>query len=290
MNIVDLHVHSNKSDGSYTPSALVDYALEKKLTAFALTDHDTVAGLDEAISYAIGKPITVIPGIEFSTEYEEKDIHIVGLMIDYKNIDFQTQINRFVDSRETRNEKMCNKLCEAGIEVPYKKLIETFKDSVITRAHYARYMLEHGYVSSMQEAFERYIGDHAPYFVGREKVTPQDAVSLILKCGGIPVLAHPLLYHMSDERLLLLITKLKEAGLQAIEAIYSTYSSSDERKMKLLANQNDLLISGGSDFHGAAKPKLDLATGYGNLCVPEEVLVNLLENKKRINNLENIIH
>lgn len=283
MNIVDLHVHSNKSDGSFTPTALVDYAIKKGLTAFALTDHDTISGLDEAIAYAKDKPITVIPGIEFSTEYEGKDIHIVGLMIDYKNKDFQNQIQAFVNSREIRNEKMCNKLCEAGIDIPYEKLLSTYKDSVITRAHYACYLLDHGYVTSRQEAFERYVGDHAPFFVGREKVTPQDAVALILKFGGIPILAHPLLYHFNDERLQLLITRLKEVGLIGIEAIYSTYSPADERYVKVLAQKNGLLISGGSDFHGIAKPKLDLATGYGKLFIPEEILTNLLNHHQTLN-------
>lgn len=282
MGIVDLHVHSNKSDGSFTPSELVDYAVEKGLRAFALTDHDTTEGLDEAIAAAKGKEIEVIPGIEFSTEYEGKDIHIVGLYIDYKSEVFSRQIQAFVDSRTERNRKMCANLQNAGIDISYEKLLAAFPDAVITRAHYAKYLLDHGAVNSMPEAFDKYLGDHTRYFVPREKVTPMQAVKLILDAGGIPVLAHPTLYHMSDKRLGLLLYRLKEAGLAAIECIYSTYTPSEERQMKKLADKYGLLPSGGSDFHGTTKPKLDLAVGYGNLAVPEEILTNLkkwLQNK-----------
>ncbi len=275
MKIVDLHVHSNKSDGSFSPTELVNYAIEKGLSAFALTDHDTVDGLDEAIEAAKGKEIEVIPGIEFSTEYEGKDIHIVGLYIDYKCEAFTKQIQDFVDSRIDRNKKMCGNLQKAGIAISYEKLLEAFPDAVITRAHYAKYLLDHGAVKSMPEAFDKYLGDHTRYFVPREKVTPMQAVQLILDAGGIPVLAHPTLYHMSDKRLALLLYRLKEAGLVAMECIYSTYTPSEERHMKALAAKYGLLPSGGSDFHGTTKPKLDLATGYGKLVIPEEILTDL---------------
>ncbi len=283
MNIVDLHVHSNKSDGSLTPCELVDYAIKKKISAFALTDHDTVDGIKESIEYAVDKPIQVIPGIELSSEYEGKDIHIVGLMIDYKSNVLKENLKQFVQSRENRNEKMCNLLTSHGIPITYHELQAKFKESVITRAHYARYMLDNGYIKSLPEAFEKYIGDYAPCYVPREKIAPTDAISLILRASGIPILAHPLLYHMSDERLQRLIAHLKEAGLVGLEAIYTTHSPADTRKMKALAKQNNLDISGGSDFHGAAKPRIDLATGYGNLVVPEEILTNLLKNR-RVNN------
>lgn len=275
MNIVDLHVHSNKSDGSFSPTELVNYAIEKGLTAFALTDHDTIDGLDEAMEAAKGKDIEVIPGIEFSTEYEGKDIHIVGLYIDYKGEAFTKQIQAFVDSRIERNKKMCQNLKNAGIDISYEKLIAAFPDSVITRAHYAKYLLDIGAVKSMPDAFDKYLGDHTRYFVPREKVTPMQAVQLILDAGGIPVLAHPTLYHMSDKRLELLLYRLKEAGLVAMECIYSTYSASETRHMKALADKYGLLPSGGSDFHGTTKPKLDLAVGYGSLVIPEEILINL---------------
>ena len=282
MRAVDLHTHSTRSDGSYTPSELVDYAAEKGLAAIALTDHDTVDGLDEAISHARAyePELEVIPGIEFSTEYEKGDVHIVGLYIDYHGEAFSRKIQEFVDSRINRNIKMCEKLTMAGIPVTYEQLLAEFPDAVITRAHFARYLLSHGYIQSMKEAFDRYVGDHCPCFVPREKVTPAQAVELILGAGGVPVLAHPILYHMSDDRLDTLVAELKKIGLVGIEAIYSTYNTAEERQIRGLASKYDLKISGGSDFHGANKPKIDLGTGWGKLYVPDEVLENLRPEKK----------
>ena len=310
---IDLHVHSICSDGTYSPTQLVDHAAKKGLAAFALTDHDTVDGLDEAIQYAaklrtcqileesctasskghtgevlgiadargrtgktpdIVAPIIpeVIPGIELSTEHQGRDIHILGLYIDSHSKAFQKKLQEFVDSRTSRNHKMCALLRQRGIPITYKELLLAFPDSVITRAHYAAYLLEKGHVKSRQEAFDRYVGDHAPCFVPREKITPAQAVHLILEAHGAPVLAHPILYHMSGERLEALIQNLKKEGLMGIEAIYSTYTAADERYIRSLAAKYELFISGGSDFHGTNKPGLDLGTGYGKLYVPNELL------------------
>lgn len=322
--MVDLHVHSTCSDGTFTPEELVDYAIQKGLTAFALTDHDTVNGLDRAIRYAeelrqaqaastvsfscnnaddrfpvsfsrndaarlpvssvpgadIPRVPEIIPGIELSTEYQGKDIHMVGLFIDYRQPEFAHYLEDFIHSRENRNEKMCALLREHDIDITYEALLAEFPGAVITRAHFARYLLSHGYIQSMKEAFDRYVGDHCPCFVPREKVTPAQAVELILGAGGVPVLAHPILYHMSDDRLDTLVAELKKIGLVGIEAIYSTYNTAEERQIRGLASKYDLQISGGSDFHGANKPKIDLGTGWGKLYIPDEVLENLRPEKK----------
>lgn len=277
MKQIDLHVHSNKSDGTYTPTELVDYALEKGLSAFALTDHDTTAGLTEALAYAKGKPIEVIPGIEFSTEYIGKDVHILGLYINYDAPAFQAKLQAFVDSRINRNIKMCRNLQEAGIDITYDKLCAENPGAVITRAHYAAYLTEHGYAKSRAEAFDRYVGDHCRYYVPREKITPAQAVELILQAGGVPILAHPPLYHMGNERLDALVGTLKQAGLMGIEAIYSSYNNQDGRDMLRLAKKYGLLLSGGSDFHGNNKPGLELGSGYGKLFVPYEILGRIKE-------------
>lgn len=284
MNKVDLHVHSIKSDGSYSPTELVDYAITKGLSAFALTDHDTTDGLDEAIEYAKDKPIRVIPGIELSTEYLGKDIHIVGLFINHHSEKFLKEIKEFRDSRDLRNQKMCRNLQEIGIDISYEKLIAEYPDSVITRSHYAKYLLSHSYIKSLNEAFEKYVGDHCKYYVPREKITPEQGVNLILSAGGLPILAHPILYHMSDKTLDTLVSNLKEAGLVGIEAIYSTYAPSEERDIRRLAAKYGLALSGGSDFHGAAKPGLELATGYGKLFIPEDILTNLENLLPKIRN------
>ena len=300
---IDLHVHSTCSDGTYTPTQLVDYAMKKGLAAFALTDHDSVDGLEEAIQYAArlraqrqsegfcatgskghtgeipgaSAPFIpeVIPGIELSTEYQGTDIHIVGLYIDCHSQLFLKKLREFVDSRTNRNRKMCSLLRQFGISVTYEELLAAYPDSVITRAHYAACLLNKGYVKSRQEAFDRYIGDHAPCYVPRKKITPAQAVQLILDAHGAPVLAHPIQYNMSKERLETLVHELKTEGLMGIEALYSTYTAADERKIRALAAKYELFISGGSDFHGANKPGLDLGTGYGKLYIPPELLQNI---------------
>lgn len=277
MKQIDLHVHSDKSDGTYTPTELVDYALQKGLSAFALTDHDTTDGLAEATAYAEGKPVEVVPGIEFSSENEGKDVHVVGLYIKYDAPTFQARLQTFVDSRINRNIKMCSNLQDAGIDITYDKLCAENPGAVITRAHYAAYLTKHNYVANRSEAFAKYVGDNCKYYVPREKITPAQAVELILQAEGIPILAHPPLYHMGNERLDALVGNLKQAGLMGIEAFYSSYSNQDERDMLRLAKKYDLLLSGGSDFHGENKPGLDLGTGYGKLFVPYEILEKIKE-------------
>lgn len=275
MGYIDLHVHSNCSDGTFTPKELVDYAVKKGLKAIALTDHDTVDGIDEIMDYAKGKPLEVIPGIEYSTEYNGRDVHIVGLFIDHNAPAFLDYLARFQQSRIDRNHKLCANLQSAGIDITYEALLRAFPNAVITRAHYAKFLLDNGYVKSRNEAFERYLGDHTPYFVHREKVTPEEVIAVTRNAGGIPILAHPTLYQLGKEQLEVLIKRLRFAGLMGMETFYGTYSAADEREMKALAQKYNLLPSGGSDFHGENKPGLDLATGYGKLYVDEEVLEKL---------------
>ena len=203
----------------------------------------------------------------------------MGLYIDYDSDFFKRRLVNFVNGRTIRNKEMCRRLTEHGMPVTFEELTAEFPNSVITRSHFAKFLLNHGYVQSLKEAFERYIGDHCPCFVPRKKITPMRAVEIILKAGGFPVLAHPLLYGMGSRRLEKLVSLLKEMGLQGIEAVYCTYTASDERQMRTLAAKYDLCISGGSDFHGSAKPGLDLATGYGKLFIPQEILDKINERR-----------
>lgn len=282
MNYIDLHVHSTASDGSYTPSELVHYAIKKGLIAFALTDHDTTSGIDEALNEAElindFSPIKVIPGIELSAEYKGKDIHILGLNIDYRNKEFQKKIEFFRNIRAERNVKMIELLNEHGFKITEEQLKERFKDAVITRAHFAIMLVECGYVKDKDIAFKKYLNPGCPCYVPRTRINVIDAISLIHLANGKAVLAHPLLYHFSEAELDSLVALLKENGLQGIEAIYSSNKWNDESRMKQLAKKYDLFITGGSDFHGLAKPTLDLGIGYGDLKVPEKLLSNILNN------------
>lgn len=278
--IVDLHVHSTASDGTYTPTELIAEAKRTGLSALALTDHDTTAGIKEAMSAAEKENMELIPGIELSTDYKGKEVHIVGLYIDVENKELIEQTAAFRKCRDSRNEEIIAALQKEGFAITMEALKTENPDCVITRANIARFLYNHGMIKSVQEAFDKYIGDGCRCYVNRFKISPTDAVRLIKQAGGIAVLAHPLLYHMSTVNLQKLIEELKEAGLDAIEAIYSTYSTGEEQLMKRTAKENGLLISGGSDFHGSNKPRIRLAVGYGHLYIPYSVLEEL---KNRFN-------
>lgn len=250
-----------------TPTELVSYAHQKGLTAIAITDHDSIDGIKEAKIRGEELGIEVISGIEFSTYYKDTEIHLLGLFIDETNEDFIYQLREIVESRENRNIKMIKKLREHGLNITIEDVIRTADSKVYTRAHMARALYEKGYVSSLKEAFERYIGNDGPCYVSREKVTPQLAIRMVKDCGGVPILAHPTLYHMDLRQLEQLIKELRAVGLEGIEGEYALYTKAEERYIKNFAKDYDLVISGGSDFHGDNKPSIDLGVGRGNLAI-----------------------
>lgn len=274
MKTIDLHTHTTASDGTLTPAELVRRAAEKGLAAAAITDHDTTEGVDEAVA-AAGTDIEVIPGIEVSSMYNSLEIHIVGLFIDQHDKTLCNWLDGMRICREGRNKKMLDKLNDMGINITYEELCDFACGSIITRAHFAGVMLKKGYVSSVGEAFDRYIGDRCCAYIPRELPDFTVTVDMIRQAGGIAVLAHPLLYKISRQGLKNMVSELAKAGITGIEAYYSTHSPSDTEHIKHLAEENALLLSGGSDFHGTNKKNIDLGTGCGNLCVPYTLLEKL---------------
>ncbi|MDD6038371.1 MAG: PHP domain-containing protein [bacterium] len=270
--IIDLHVHSNASDGTFTPTELMYEAKKAGLSALALTDHDTTAGIWEAMQAAEELGIELVPGVELSTEFEGTEIHVLGLYIDEKDSMLQKRMADFRDSRDNRNIYMLEKLRAEGFDITQEALEHAFPDAVITRAHIARFLLDQGYIPDMKTAFEVYIGDGCRCYVPRPKVTPMDAVSYILEAGGVPILAHPVLYKMEKADLLRMIRLMKDQGLVGMEAIYSENTTGAEQEYKALARSQGLLITGGSDFHGTNKPHLKLGVGRGNLYIPYDLL------------------
>lgn len=275
MKIIDLHVHSTASDGTYTPSEVVLLAKKTGLSAMALTDHDTTDGIPEAMTCADECKLTFVPGIELSTSYNGKEIHIVGLFIDHHSRELSDTLFLLNRTRDTRNEQIACRFRNLGIPVSMEDITAEFPGSVITRAHFASYLYKKGYVTSIKSAFDQYLSDHGPCFVKRERIPCNFTIDLIHKAGGLAILAHPVLYHLSDKNLSTMVRDLKEMGLDGIEAIYSTYSQNDERLIRRLARDNNLKISGGSDFHGSNKPHIKLGIGHGNLNVPYDVLTEL---------------
>ncbi|MCM1308069.1 MAG: PHP domain-containing protein [Butyrivibrio sp.] len=284
MNIVDLHVHSNASDGTLSPAELVKEAAKVGLSAFALTDHDTVSGVDEATDAAVSYGIEVIPGVEISTCYKDKEIHIVGLFLDRKSEGFSEALGNEAARRERRNLKLIDRFNEYGFAVSADEMASMFPDSIISRAHFANYMVKKDYVKDAAEAFAKYLGQGMPLYVPKELNTPAESIKLIRSAGGVAVLAHPLLYRLTLGELRALCAELKNLGLVGIETMYSTYRGFDELNVRKLAHEFGLLESGGSDFHGANKPHISLGSGCGNLRISASYMEALrAESRKGTN-------
>ncbi len=276
--LIDLHTHSTESDGTLTPEELMFHAKEVGLSAIALTDHDSISGIAKARPVAEKLGLELVPGIELSTDYQKQEVHILGYYMDETHPGFLAKLKEFVDGRDKRNEKMTKLLQKEGFDITMKAIYQEYPHSVITRAHFGRYMVEHGFVKDRETVFAKYLGDGRRCYVPRDKITPFEAVKLIKMGGGLAFFAHPALCRMNHDRLRAMIKNLKEAGLTGLEAIYSTNTSKEEKNMLQIAQEFDLLVSGGSDFHGSNKPFIHLGTGKGNLCIPYQILADIKEH------------
>lgn len=278
LGLIDLHVHSTASDGTYSPCELVHYAKEKGLCAMALTDHDTVQGVANCIEEGHKLGIEIIPGIEFSADYYGKELHILGYGIDSNSSYLTNQLEALLASRSKRNEKMLAKLNELGFAITLEDCLkDTAPDTVLTRAHMAKALLEKGYITERKEAFSKYIGDGKPAYVPKSRFTAKACIDLIHQVGGIAVLAHPHLYGYDYKDLTQVIRGLVLDGLDGLEVYYTTHSKEDTDYLLQRCKQHQLIITGGSDFHGGNKPGLDLASGYGNLTIPSDLLIAIHE-------------
>lgn len=268
MKLVDLHVHSTASDGSLTPSEIVKAADEASLAAIALTDHDTVSGIQEALEASDSLDLEVVPGVELSCIYKEKEIHILGLFVNHNDpglLDFLAAAEK---KRNNRNEKMLEAFQADGFDITEADLLDQNPNTVITRAHFARALLKKGYVSSPDQAFKKYLNPDRPYYREREMITPEESIRAIRNAGGFPVLAHPCQYKFGWKQTEELILCLKSLGMRGLECFHSSNNQYESGKLYSIAMKHDLAITGGSDFHGAAKPDIRLGTGRGGLRVP----------------------
>lgn len=282
MTQIDLHVHSSYSDGTDTPAELIDLAISKGLSAFALTDHDTTKGIPEALEYckqknAEGINLEVVPGVEISTHFDRSEIHIVGLYINYEDNELNNFLENQLKSREYRNQQVCENFIKLGYNISYDDMKATYTDSVITRAHFADKLVSMGITKDRNEAFDRFLSPGKPCYVPRIKVDTAEAIRHIHNAGGVAILAHPILYHLGKEQMNKLLDYVCNAGLDGIEAVYSTYKTADELYIKRIAKERSLLISGGSDYHGKNKPNISLGTGMSHLFVPGDILDDIKE-------------
>ena len=273
MKLIDLHVHSNCSDGTLSPEEVVHYAKSKGLSAIALTDHDTVTGIDLALQKGLEIGITVVPGIEFSADYMGKEVHILGYYIDYKQQELLEKLDALVESRKKRNLLILDKLAALNMPLTFEDLGEgCHPGTVLTRAHFAAALLRKGYVATRDEAFAKYIGAGKPAYVPREHFTAVECIQMIHKAGGLAALAHPKLYGFSNSEITQILKDLKSKGLDGVECVYSTHSKDEIAHLLQVCSNLKLLPTGGSDFHGDNKPNLDMGTGYGHLQISFELL------------------
>jgi predicted metal-dependent phosphoesterase TrpH len=271
----DLHVHSTASDGRLTPAEVIREAAEKGVSYIALADHDSVDGIAAAKAAAQRfHNLTVIPGIEISTDIPQGEVHILGYFIDYTDAELLARLKDFKNSRLRRAQQMVVKLADLGVPVEWRRVLEIAGSSTIGRPHIAQAMLEKGHVPSFKEAFDEYLGHGKPAYVEREKMLPAEAVGIIVKAKGLAVLAHPLTTEDPEG----LIAELKPAGLVGLEAYYNGYSDEEVEDLVALAQKHDLIATGGSDFHGIEP---DEETDIGGANVPREAVERLIALAKK---------
>jgi 3',5'-nucleoside bisphosphate phosphatase len=247
----DLHMHTTASDGIKTPSEMIALAKELGFSAAAITDHDTTAGIDEALAAGKQHGLEVIPGIELSTLSGEREIHILGYYVDRHNQQLQQLSAKIIDARQNRAVKMVQKLIDLGIAISLDRVKEIAGSDFIGRPHIARALLEKNYIKDIKEAFTvEYIGRGGRAYVERFKLSPAEGIALLLQAGAVPVLAHPGFLSQGPPMLEEEIIPLIKSGLKGIEVYYSRHSEEQREYYRTLAIRHNLLITGGSDSHG----------------------------------------
>jgi predicted metal-dependent phosphoesterase TrpH len=273
---VDLHIHSTASDGKFSPGAIVGKAASLGLTIIALADHDSVDGIAPALEAAKAFPqLRVIPCVEISTDMPSGEVHVLGYFIDYTSDELSSSLERFRSSRQRRAQGMIAKLNDLGVHVDWQRVQEIAGDGSIGRPHIAQAMLEKDYITSLKEAFTRYIGHGGPAYVEREKMTPVEAVELIVRSNGLPVLAHP--FTVTDPETM--IIKLKAVGLVGIEAYYNSYTAEEIKSLVSLADRHNLIATGGSDYHGLDDSSETMPGGVDVPIESAERLISLAQER-----------
>ncbi len=271
---IDLHTHSLKSDGSMTPAEVVREAKRAGLSAIALSDHDTVDGIREAMEEGKKIGVEVVPAIEFSV-LSETETHILGYYIDPENPELLKVLQEVVDLRIQRNYVTTQRLNELGFDITLEEVRALAPNNFVGRAHFARVMLDKGYIKSVKEGFDKYMSVGKYVYCEQQRLSAREAVELITKCGGLSFLAHPHLTKLSDDRLNEFLRELKGYGLSGLEGYYTDYTPEMQEKYQQLAKDMGLMISGGTDFHAQMKPHISIGTGLGNMKIPYSVLENI---------------
>lgn len=281
MGFVDLHVHSNASDGTFSPSQVVELAKNAGLDAFALTDHDTTAGVPEALEKGRDLNIEVIPGIEVSSSFDGTEIHILGLFVNSDDPVLAAMLEKMRISRDRRNEKMLENLAADGISFTKEELCGDNPDTIITRAHIAHALVAKGICSGMDQAFKKYLQYGGRYCPQKEHLSPEEVVKTLISNGAFVALAHPFQYKFGDKKTEELIAHMADLGMKGLEVYHSSNNKLESMKLQEMAVRHHLLPIGGSDFHGGNKPDISIGTGRGGLRVSSLLLEDIKRERAK---------
>ena len=281
MDFVDLHVHSNASDGTFSPSQVVELAKNAGLDAFALTDHDTTAGVPEALEKGRDLNIEVIPGIEVSSSFDGTEIHILGLFVNSDDPVLAAMLEKMRISRDRRNEKMLENLAADGISFTKEELCGDNPDTIITRAHIAHALVAKGICSGMDQAFKKYLQYGGRYCPQKEHLSPEEVVKTLISNGAFVALAHPFQYKFGDKKTEELIAHMADLGMKGLEVYHSSNNKLERMKLQEMAVRHHLLPTGGSDFHGGNKPDISIGTGRGGLRVSSLLLEDIKRERAK---------
>ncbi len=273
---VDLHLHTTASDGVLTPGQTVESAARFALKAIAITDHDTVDGVHEAIQAGLSFGVEIVPGVELSSDHDGRDVHILGYYIDLENSHFRGHLENLRQMRLERAEKMVERLKERGLDVALGEVVDEAggDEGALGRAHVARVLLKKGLIDSIQEAFDRYIGRDAPCYVEKYHYKPKDVIRLIRQVGGVPSLAHPKLIDNEEA-----IEEFADHGLIGLEVYHSEHTQEDVSRFMEIARRYGLIATGGSDCHGFESSRGPV---IGTVLVPDDCLDHLKSAHARL--------
>ncbi len=278
--MIDLHTHTTASDGDYSPEELIDIAISNGITTLAITDHDNINGIERAINYAMGKNITLIPGIEVSAKVSKGEMHILGLFINHEDPVFQNYLNDLQEKRDNRNIKLVEKFNELGFNITIEDLKKISGGKVIGKPHFAKWFVKNGYAEKNEEVYSTYFDRPDFKAIKRETYEPDDIIKHIKANGGLVILAHPQSLALSFDELKEKLITLKSYGLDGMECYHSNMTPEEMIAFKKIASELNLLISKGSDYHGPkVKSTIELGTGInGNIAINEEIENEILDN------------
>ena len=282
MGYIDLHLHTTASDGVRSPSEIVNYAKTKGLQAIAVTDHDTIEGLEEAVTEGQRIGFEVIPGIEISAEHSPGSMHLLGYFLDIHHPLLNERLAYLQKARAERNPKIVENLNRLGVKITYDEVVKASGGGQVGRPHFAQVLLDKGYVRTFQEAFDRFLKKGASAYVDKVRFRPAEAIHFIREAGGVAVVAHPNTLGVNGSKAFeALIVQLIREGLEGIEVYYPEHSPSETAQYKFLAEKHGLVITGGTDYHGIEGTDLDIGVGRGDMKLPYSILENLSAVRNR---------